>query len=166
MVHCVSDTCREELDQKWNFCPFCGMDNRPPEYRPRIRNCRHEFVKVDGYCIDCGRRSGENYEAASRSLQVKLGLTGIVLGVLTLVATFLIYQIHAQGHGPGYDWIRTWYDQTYLAHGKYGNTYVRQRGADTLTWMGLIGFLLTFGGIATFFPDTWNYGRRRYDSWS
>ena len=164
MVHCVSDTCREELDQKWNFCPFCGTDNRPPEYRPKIRNCRHEFIKADGYCVDCGRKYGVPYEVSARTWQVRLGLGAMVLGALVLLAAFLIGRIHSQGHGPGYAWIQTWFDQPYITHGRYGSGYPTYLGREILTWMGMGGFFLVIGGLAALFP-----GRSRsqnYGPWS
>jgi hypothetical protein len=162
MVHCISDTCREELDQKWNFCPFCGVDNRPPEYRPKIKNCRHEYVKADGFCVDCGRKYGSGSGPDLNVWQTRLGLLAASLGSVLLVAAFLIWRVHLQGHGPGYDWIRSWFDDTYQARGRHGYTYMRQRGADVLSWMSAIGFVLIFGGLSAMFPKL--NTRSRFDT--
>jgi len=54
MVHCVSEDCRQELDEKWSFCPYCGTDNRPPEDRTGVDDCVHEFFDSRGFCVLCG----------------------------------------------------------------------------------------------------------------
>jgi hypothetical protein len=164
MVHCVSPSCREELDQKWNFCPFCGTDNRPPEYRPKIRNCRHEFIKAEGYCVDCGRKYGiAGAGMPVGPLRFRLGLASIAVGLVTFAAAFLIFKVHMQGHGPGYDWIKSWYDESYVARGKYGAGYMRQRGNDVLTYMWLAGFIFLFGGMTLLFQTP---AKRKEDPWN
>jgi hypothetical protein len=164
MVHCVSDTCREQLDQKWNFCPFCGTDNRPPEYRPKIKNCRHEYVSATGYCVDCGHKYGADYGASLAVWQVRGGILLMALGALLIVAAFLIGQIHSQGHGPGYEWIRSWFDQPYLTRGKYGTTYTTYLGREVLTWMFLGSAFLILIGAGMLKPDL--FARRRVDPWN
>ena len=163
MVHCVSETCKEELDQKWNFCPYCGTDNRPPEYRPRARNCRHDFVIVTGYCVDCGAKFGGSPSRSFGAWRIRLGVSGIVAGVVFLVGAYLIWRVHSQGHGPGYEWIRTWYDETYTRMGKYGNPVTRYRGVDVISWLSLIGLALIFIGIRIISPR--RYYRSRLDDW-
>ncbi len=55
MVHCVSESCRKEIEETWSFCPFCGTDNRPPEERPTIGACAHQFIPPNKFCLRCGR---------------------------------------------------------------------------------------------------------------
>ncbi len=55
VVRCVLQDCRKELEESWNFCPRCGTDNRPPEHRPPIGTCVHEYINGKGFCVLCGQ---------------------------------------------------------------------------------------------------------------
>jgi hypothetical protein len=162
MVHCISDTCREQIDEGWSFCPFCGTDNRPPEYHPHIKDCRHQFVGSKGYCVLCGAKY-KGFAMYSGKGQIKFGIVLIGLGCSLFLIAFVIWSIHNKGSGPGYEWISSWYDQTYLARSKGGNTYVQQRGFNILTWMILIGMLLVFAGGAMLSPK--NKGNQSFNDW-
>jgi len=163
MVHCVSETCRQEIDEAFSFCPFCGTDNRPPEMRLPVRGCRHRYVSSSGYCILCGAKYGAESPWSGRPLQIRLGILGVAFGFSLFVATFLLWEIHNKGTGPGYDWIHSWYDQTVVRTGKRGNTYTELRGDEVISWMVILGVVTSFLGMGGLFP---NAGRRQNSSFN
>jgi len=54
MVRCDSAECNRELEEDWQFCPYCGSDNRPPEQRSQLVGCLHNFYIGGSYCTRCG----------------------------------------------------------------------------------------------------------------
>jgi hypothetical protein len=166
MVHCVSDTCRQEIEEAYSFCPFCGTDNRPPEMRPPVKGCYHRFLNASGYCILCGAKYGSESPWSGRPLQIRLGLLGVGFGCLLFLSAFLIWEIHSKGSGPGYDWIHSWYDVAVQRRGKYGNTYTELRGSETIGWMVVVGMVSTMFGLGGLFPGMGRRGWNTYNDWS
>jgi len=103
------------------------------------------------------------FEAKSANWRRNLGFAGIGSGILLLVAAFLIWRIHAQGHGIGYEWIRSWYDETYETTGRYGRVNIQSKGIDVITWMFLIGVGLIAAGCVAFAPN--RSSRNSYSDW-
>lgn len=78
--YCVH--CHKQVDASWQFCPFCGADNRPPESQPHVPVHTHDFSK--GYhCILCGEartadaRQTPTHGMVYRSYRIMLILLGV-----------------------------------------------------------------------------------------
>lgn len=54
MPFCIHRGCSREIHDDWDFCAFCGADNRPPERRHRVRDCEHDLVIEGPCCVRCG----------------------------------------------------------------------------------------------------------------
>ena len=163
MAHCVSETCRKEIRDDWSFCPFCGVDNRPPEHRPHVDYCKHYFYDPAGYCIYCGAGCGGKASIAEWSLRVKLGALCVFVGILGLFGVFLIWAIHTKGGGPGYDWVRSWYDQPRYHSLRSGGGYYSTAGSDDLTNGGIVSMILTFFGVSLIAPKQFTSTYRNRD---
>lgn len=52
-MHCQCVGCHKDIDPAFNFCPFCGADNRNPTVRPAVGPHNHEF-RHGPFCTVCG----------------------------------------------------------------------------------------------------------------
>ena len=163
MVHCVSASCRQEISESWSFCPYCGIDNRAPEARSPIRNCGHVFSPTSSFCIYCGAGREGQFSRSQWSIQILLCVLAIFAGILSFTAAFLIWWIHGHPTTSGYEWVHSWYDQTYVRYGRYGSSYPRQRGVEDLQMMVMAGVVFTIGGLSLLFPSTRNRRLSRFD---
>ena len=87
MTRCIH--CQKPIDSSWQFCAFCGADNRPPEHRPPIAEHTHDFSK--GYhCITCGASYGvEAKKAPKHGLVFRNSNINGLLFVLALLVLFM-----------------------------------------------------------------------------
>jgi hypothetical protein len=74
----------------WQFCPYCGVDNRPPESRSAVPAHQHDFTK--GYhCIYCGSSNQAQVRPAPdrgfryRNYNVNSGIWTVAL-ILAIIA--------------------------------------------------------------------------------
>ena len=153
MTLCVSESCHQEIDPSWSFCPTCGADNRPPEDRPKVKQCQHEFASDNCYCVRCGRHSLKRRDNEIATPRLR-SLPAAILGGLVIILACLLQLIHERGKGSLSSWVHSWYDFTYTTAGKYGQPVYTERGAYILTGIIFVGGLIfAFGLSKTTFDD-------------
>ena len=151
-----------EIQESWKFCPYCGTDNRPPEYRPVIRGCVHCFVQGQQYCINCGGTYGDRYVEVPE-IQRKAGIVSIAIGAALWLFAGFVSLVHTRGRGPLIDWINSWYNATHFEYSIYVGKHPRINGPTYISNAFLVGlFLIVLGGclMATkrsmyYTGDTW-----------
>jgi hypothetical protein len=87
MGHCV--LCHADIDRTWQFCPFCGADNRPSDRRMSVPAHAHDFSK-GRYCPICGETDVSSASKQSTGgLARKPKLTQVLIGCFLLFFSFL-----------------------------------------------------------------------------
>jgi hypothetical protein len=146
MASCRSRRCGQKLQAGWSFCPRCGKDVRPDEFRPTILNCGHRFEGPKLYCVVCGKGYGGAKSAAALQANLRFGRCLMLIGFLLIGASFGVWKVHSMGSGPGFQWINSWYDQPFKLPG-----VATLRGNDYPSWASVFGaavFVLGFLGTA------------------
>lgn len=109
-IQCVSETCAYKLDPSWDFCPYCGADNRPPSRRQDpVRPHVHRYLHRVGCCLICGEPFDEPYYFR-RIWRVRIAST---LLALSLASAFVALNIGLAGAGKpsiAKSYIQSWYD--------------------------------------------------------
>jgi hypothetical protein len=148
-VNCVSSSCRKPIESTWDFCPYCGSDNRAPSDQPGVDPHKHQFLQGLGYCLLCGEAHDEPYAMSGR-WRVRLATC---LLLLSLLLGFLILNIQMAGNNRpaiAKSWIRTWYDQPVSHRSKYSGRYTTQLGQDVSIWLGIAAGGVLFISIAMY----------------
>lgn len=146
MTHCVSDSCRNEIQPDWKFCPYCGTDNRPPEDRPKVRSCIHQFFDGQDFCIRCGGKRGDRYWEVPEG-QRKAGVVIAILGGVLWLFDFIVGLVHMRGTGPLSGWVNSWYTATHMERSKYGQDYTVANGPMITSYIFLGGLAAIIGGF-------------------
>ncbi|MDR3690389.1 MAG: hypothetical protein P4L46_13490 [Fimbriimonas sp.] len=163
MVHCVSETCRREIDEDWDFCAYCGADNRAPEKRYRVRYCIHRYPDNQHFCIFCGGRYGDRYWEVP-AWQRRIGFLAIAGGALLWLAALVIWLVHTKGQGALFQWVNSWYDATHTEYSRYSGPHQVANGRSIIGDLflgGIFGFLAGGSMVSTprakfYSDDTWN----------
>ncbi len=141
MAKCRSKRCTQVVKTGWSFCPNCGKDNRPNEFRPTILTCAHRFPNPKRYCTICGEGYGGAKAAAATAANIRFGTNLAVLGLLIVSGALYIKYTIGVGSGAGFQWIHSWYDTAVMFPGDIGVS-----GSEIPTY-ALIGggFMLALG---------------------
>jgi len=146
MPQCGWKACGQKVQAGWQFCPFCGTDNRPSTFRPAIIACPHLFHESESFCVRCGSSRDGRPSAEQRATQSGIGKKFIWLGIVVGVASVGAQQIHAN-HYPGNEYIAPYYEESYSLDGKKvlkGDDYVSwgETGAGVLVGLGLVALII------------------------
>jgi len=155
MAQCKSKHCKAELVVGWQFCAYCGTDNRPPQFRPPILACPHLFFESEGFCVRCGDCRDGRPNASQREVQANIGKTFLKLGVFVTIIAIAVEQIH-HNQVFGNQWIQSWYDDSYMSEGKRV-----LRGEDYVAWAETGGVVLFGLGLMAVTIARMNAGKRR-----
>ena len=142
MSKCLSKRCQQEVQAGWSFCPNCGKDNRPNEFRPTILNCAHRFAGPKRYCVICGEGFGGAKAASATAANIRFGWTLSVIGVVLIAASVAVKHIMDTGSGPGYQWIHSWYSSAFALSGDFV-----LHGTDMPLYSMVAGSALLFFGV-------------------
>ena len=145
-INCVSADCREHMDRSWDFCPYCGTDNRPPARKTPIPDHRHHFLNRSGHCMVCGEEADEPYNMKGRTRR-RLAFVIILFGLLILA--WVANMIFAHLHWPALfsDWIRSWWSSTTILRVRLPFIYTRELGWTLCFWLSLIGIIVVAAGF-------------------
>ena len=73
MAQCEWKPCGQKVQAGWQFCPYCGTDNRPSTFRPGIIACPHLFHESESFCVRCGSSRDGRPSAEQRQVQAGIG---------------------------------------------------------------------------------------------
>ncbi|MDR3690388.1 MAG: hypothetical protein P4L46_13485 [Fimbriimonas sp.] len=122
---CLTKRCHQVVQAGWSFCPLCGRDNRPNEFRPTILNCPHKFAGPKCYCVICGDGYGGAKSASGTRANIRFGKLLILIGIVLVVFAVGIKTIGTSGKGPGISLIQAIYNWSIELPGPfvlYGNS--------------------------------------------
>jgi hypothetical protein len=151
-IQCVSETCDYEIDPNWDFCPYCGVDNRPPSRRSEpIPRHSHRFLHRSGCCLICGEPIDEPYYFRRR-WRMRIATALLIISVASLLIAINIGLAGAGMPAIAKEYVKSWYDQP-TRH--FGRRTFRPRystlGRDLVTdfvilgvGSGLLGALMLF----------------------
>ena len=142
MGTCQTKRCNQEVKSGWNFCPNCGKDIRPFEFRPTIISCGHKFPTPKRYCVICGEGYGGAKTAAATEANIRFGKTLIFIGVVLAGITLGTKQVIGMGSGPGFWTFKNFYDSVIVLPGN-----ISLHGSDIATYVLCIGAALIFFGF-------------------
>lgn len=133
---CQSRNCGKEVDSGWSFCPNCGKDVRPFEYRPTIMNCGHKFPKPKRYCVICGEGYGGAKSAAKTQANIRFAKSLITFGLSIGGVAFYGNHVLGEGSGMGFFTIKNLWE-----------TIIQLPGLPTMRGSDLAMYVFYLGGI-------------------
>lgn len=145
-IQCVSDFCDLEIDPTWQFCPYCGTDNRPPSQRFKVGKHAHRYLHRQGCCLLCGEPRDEPYLFGWR-WRMGISLTLLTVSGFLLLTSLNIALAGIDKPSIAKGYIRSWYEEPVQRRRK-GYTYYSTLGQyriENLVIIGCIGGLL--GGL-------------------
>ena len=154
-VNCVSSTCRKPIESTWDFCPYCGEDNRSPHEQQQVPRHFHRYLHGSGHCFLCGEPFDEPY-VFNRRWRMRL-VTALL--ALSIVLFLTAGNIALGGIGKpsiGGSWIQSWYGQSVKLRHK-GSVEYTTLGRHRITQLCLFGLLSGIGGGLLLFrhPLSW-----------
>lgn len=158
MAQCAWKPCGQKVQAGWQFCPYCGTDNRPSTFRPGIIACPHLFHESESFCVRCGSSRDGRPSAEQRQVQAGIGKKFITLGVIVAGASFGAQQIH-ENHYPGNEYIAPYYDEVSVVDGKKS-----VKGDEYVSWGETGGAVLGVLGVLALIIARINAGLRRKPS--
>lgn len=115
MKTCISRLCGRSLEDEFDYCPYCGHDNRPPTRQWAIGQHPHQFPVGAHYCCVCGAtKEGET----ERMTLLKRGQILCGIGAGLFVIAYLVSAVASAQDESGYRQFRAQLDA------------IRQRGEE------------------------------------
>ncbi len=147
MSKCRSKKCKQEVKAAWSFCPRCGRDNRPKEFRPTIINCGHKYPTPKRYCVICGVAYGGSNTALSSEMNIRFGKLLLTFGGGFALICFYMNHLMGDGSGIGYQTVKSFYEKPFPIPGvaTVSGGQIATYGFYVGLFFALIGFL---GGMA------------------
>jgi hypothetical protein len=148
-VTCISSVCRKPIESTWDFCPYCGEDNRSPARQVGAGEHACVYWKDLSYCLQCGQPHEDSYEVARKSVN-RWCLAFLFGGLLLAFTVFNIKMAYADRPSFGRPWIQSWYENPVVRQGRTGRSYTRLLGDEICLYTGLVATLALGISLAIF----------------
>ncbi len=149
-LQCVSDYCDREVDPSWDFCPYCGCDNRPPSRKGPVRFHAHKYLHRSGCCTRCGEPIDEPY-VFKRKWRMQISGFLLALSLLAFLSALNIGLAGVRKPAIAAKSIQSWYDITITRRSRRYGTRTTTLGRDWILNLMIVGAVCGgLGGLMLF----------------